>query len=105
MFSGGFDYSTTIKGSLAILSPIRGRIVLPVHSLMLKKAFSNVLNSPTIEKMHYGIFENNVSGTFKYSRNTHEAIMYAMCATKQLPEKIINMAKEVFELKAKGMKN
>ena len=102
VFADGFDFSTAIKGSLAVLAPSRNKVISTIQSVMMKRALSAVLQSPFLEQIHYGIIQNNITGSFKNPKSADkvkEAIVYTMCATKNLPKRISKMTEEALKSK------
>jgi hypothetical protein len=95
IFADGYDYSKAIHGGLAVLAPMGNNILSVKDTILLKQELNNYLDSPEVEVTHFGVFENDIFGTYTEPMVSKlEAIVYTLAVTKELPKRILDMTKE-----------
>lgn len=106
VFADGFDYKKALHGGLAVVAPLNSDILSVKDTILLKQELNNYLDSPEVEVTHFGIFENEVFGSYnKPIRSKNEAIIYTLAITKDLPERILTMTKEALEVEEQKRQN
>ena len=102
IFADGYDYSKALHGGLAVLAPLGNDVLTVKDTLLLKQELNNYLSSPEVDVTHFGVFENDIYGTYTRPMiDKDQAIIYTMAVVKELPKRIFDMTTEALELEKK----
>lgn len=101
IFAEEYDFSYAVHGGMAIITK-ENKVINSKHRLLLHRALNKTLSTP--ELIHFGIFNNNIFGTFKEpKKDVEEAIIYTIAVINRLPKRIYDMTDNALKAKQLAM--